>query len=101
MVKLGRAMNPHDDNGDIKKVMHTAIGNGAYFYILALHYFFTIILLAMFIGNVRVYFLLGIFYLLCRWQSPNNILKGVKSRCYKIGKFELGCNGTIPKFEGH
>jgi hypothetical protein len=64
MVKLGRAMNPHDDNGDIKKVIHIAIGNGAYFYILALHCFFSIDSFAMFIGNVRVYFLLGIFYLL-------------------------------------
>jgi hypothetical protein len=63
MVKLGRAMNPHDDNWNIKKVMRIAIGNGAYFYILALHYFFPIVLLAMFIGNVCV-FLLGIFCLL-------------------------------------
>jgi hypothetical protein len=37
-VKLGRAMNLHDDNEDIK-VMHMTIGNGTYFYILALHCF--------------------------------------------------------------
>jgi hypothetical protein len=40
MVKLGRAVNPHDDNGDVKKVMHIAINTGAYIYILALHCFF-------------------------------------------------------------
>jgi hypothetical protein len=40
MVKLGRIVNPHDDNGNVKKVMHTAISNGKYFYILALHFFF-------------------------------------------------------------
>jgi hypothetical protein len=64
MVKLGKAMNPHDDNGDVKKVMHTTIGNGTHFYILGLHCFFSIVLPATFIGNVHVYFLLGIFYLL-------------------------------------
>ncbi len=64
MVKLGRTMNPHDDNGNVKKVMHTAISNGEYFYILALHCFFSIVLLTMFIGNVCVCFLLGIFCLL-------------------------------------
>jgi hypothetical protein len=58
MAKLGRAMNPHDENGDIKKVMHITIGNGTYFYSLALHCFFSIVLLTMFIGNVRVY---------CKW----------------------------------
>ncbi len=40
MVKLGRAVNPHDDNGDVKKVMHTTISNGTYLYIFALDYFF-------------------------------------------------------------
>jgi hypothetical protein len=63
MVKLGRAVNPHDDNGDVNKVMHTTISNGTYFYILVLHFFSSIVFLAMFIGNVHVYILLGNFCL--------------------------------------
>jgi hypothetical protein len=40
MVKLGKAVNPHDDNRDVKKVMHIATSNGRYFYIIASHFFF-------------------------------------------------------------